>query len=171
LSKEKEIITSQLRRPPQGLLGVAKHCFKGRPLVILTNPILEDKTPFPTVFWLTCPVLVKEVAKLESGGWIDRFQALLDKDEELYQKFVQAHESYRLFRKQLLSPASRMSLSSIKGKVLLETGVGGVRDFRKIKCLHAHYAHFLATGINPIGELIRKKIGEISSCQNECESE
>ena len=44
--------------------------------------------------------------------------------------------------------------------MLRECGVGGLRVPEQVKCLHLHYAHFLATGDNLVGEW----------CENELEA-
>ncbi|MDI6892316.1 MAG: DUF501 domain-containing protein [Actinomycetota bacterium] len=62
MEKDFKVVGNQLGRRPRDLLAVVKRCYKNRPKVIATSPILEDGSPFPTVFWLTCPVLVKKVA-------------------------------------------------------------------------------------------------------------
>src|SRR5260370_38842296 len=48
-------ITRQLGRVPRGLLGVAHRCPCGLPDVVQTAPRLPDGTPFPTLYYLTCP--------------------------------------------------------------------------------------------------------------------
>lgn len=39
-------------------------------------------------------------------------------------------------------------------------GVGGGPSDR-IKCLHAHYAHHLVCGCNPVGEWVTERIGDV----------
>ena len=48
-------VTLQLGRAPRGLLGVAHRCPCGLPDVVETAPRLPDGTPFPTLYYLTCP--------------------------------------------------------------------------------------------------------------------
>ena len=35
-----------------------------------------------------------------------------------------------------------------------------LRDRARVKCLHAHYAHFLATRANPVGEWVHERLPE-----------
>ena len=49
------VIAAQLGRPPRGVHDVAHRCPCGSPDVVATEPRLEDGTPFPTTFYLTCP--------------------------------------------------------------------------------------------------------------------
>lgn len=174
MEKDFKVVGNQLGRRPRDLLAVVKRCYKNRPKVIATSPILEDGSPFPTVFWLTCPVLVKKVAQLEGQGWIERLQALVEKDEGLARRLLEAQRDYSGLRRRLIfsreiSARRRPDLPAGQAAVL-EKGVAGVKDLLKIKCLHAHYAHYLATGTNPVGELIHEKIGEDNpACGGECE--
>ncbi|MGZ6792957.1 MAG: DUF501 domain-containing protein, partial [Mycobacteriales bacterium] len=52
---DREIVARQLGRPPRALVGVAHRCPCGQPDVVETSPRLEDGTPFPTLYYLTCP--------------------------------------------------------------------------------------------------------------------
>jgi|AntRauTorckE5430_2_1112549.scaffolds.fasta_scaffold76900_1 hypothetical protein len=45
-------------------------------------------------------------------------------------------------------------------KALLECGVGGVAYASQVKCLHVHYAHYLATGKNLIGEWVSEELAK-----------
>ena len=48
-------IGDQLGRPPRAIHAVAHRCPCGNPDVVATEPRLDDGTPFPTTFYLTCP--------------------------------------------------------------------------------------------------------------------
>ena len=61
-------VTRQLGRVPRGLLTVAHRCPCGLPDVIETAPRLPDGTPFPTLYYLTCPRAVAAVSRLEARG-------------------------------------------------------------------------------------------------------
>jgi hypothetical protein len=64
------VVSRQLGREPRGPFDVVVRCEHGYPAVIENAPLLEDGTPFPTRFWLTCPSLVAGVARAESVvGW------------------------------------------------------------------------------------------------------
>ncbi|MEA2517732.1 MAG: uncharacterized protein QOG16_1570 [Actinomycetota bacterium] len=108
-------------------------------MVIESHPILEDGSPFPTLYWLTCPILNKRVSTLESGGSMAAVTERLEVDVKLKQRLADALARYR---------ARRDSHVVIK-----ESGgpPGGGPD--RVKCLHAHVAHELAGGDNPIGSL------------------
>ena len=63
-----EIVEAQLGRPLRSDVFVAKHCPLGLPVVIQVPPILDDGTPFPTMYWLTCPLAQKRIGRLEGLG-------------------------------------------------------------------------------------------------------
>jgi hypothetical protein len=63
------LIEKQLNRPLRGEVRVAARCPYGEVEVIATAPLLPDGTPFPTLFWLTCPLLCRSVSGLESGDF------------------------------------------------------------------------------------------------------
>ena len=49
------VVAAQLGRPPAGTRAVAHRCPCGLPDVVETAPRLPDGTPFPTLYYLTCP--------------------------------------------------------------------------------------------------------------------
>ncbi len=163
---DEQIVAWQLGRFPRGLLGVARRCPYGYPQVIQVHPVM-DGTPFPTLFWLTCPFLVQAIDRLEAAGWVKRMEELLTQDTGLARTVEEAHASYRAERAGFLSPEDRALLEShgmLQG--LLEKGIGGTADFRRVKCLHLHTAHALARE-NPIGARVLGLLGEHACPQTE----
>lgn len=155
--EDKRIIAAQLGRTARGLLRVERRCPYGYPQVILVYPLIEGK-PFPTIFWLTCPFLAEEIARMEEAGWIKKMETLLKEDTMLNARLQQAHRAYIEERMGLLSVEDRRFLAdSGMSASLLDKGIGGIGDFRRIKCLHLHVAHALARE-NPIGEIILKAL-------------
>lgn len=108
-------------------------------MVIENHPRLEDGSPFPTLYWLTCPILNKRVSGLESAGSMTTVNEWLDRDASLKDRLLRAITRYR---------ARRSEHAAIE-----ESGgpAGGGPD--RVKCLHAHVAHELAGGDNPIGSM------------------
>jgi len=140
-TRDVEIVTEQLGRPPRGMVGVAARCVCGRPTVVRTAPRLEDGTPFPTTYYLTCPPAVAAVSTLEAGGLMRELTARLATDPDLATAYRAAHEAYLRDRAEL-------------GQVPEIAGVsaGGMPD--RVKCLHVLVAHALAAGagVNPVGD-------------------
>jgi exopolyphosphatase / guanosine-5'-triphosphate,3'-diphosphate pyrophosphatase len=119
-------------------------CATGHPLVIRNHPVDAGGHPFPTLYWLTCPDAVKAVSRIESEGWIKRLDQQAEVDPELRTALRRAHEEYALERGRLHAGAEAWG------------GVGGSKA--GIKCLHAHFAHFVAGGPDPIGAWVSKRI-------------
>src|SRR5690554_3663444 len=120
-----EIIKYQLGREPENIGGIAVFCPFEKPAVLLTLPYSREYGVFPTIYWLSCPYLVKEVSRLEDKGLIREYTVMLEKDCTLKERLMVAHQDYRLARMKLLSNTNRRYLSNKKPilEVLCESGV------------------------------------------------
>ena len=87
-------VAAQLGRPPRGTRAVAHRCPCGRPDVVETTPRLADGTPFPTLFYLTCPRATAACSRLESAGVMKEMADRLADDPELAARYRAAHEDY-----------------------------------------------------------------------------
>jgi exopolyphosphatase/guanosine-5'-triphosphate,3'-diphosphate pyrophosphatase len=121
-------------------------CGPGHPLVIRNHPVDPDGNPFPTLYWLTCPDVAKAVSRIESEGWIRLLGEEAETNPELRTRLRRAHEEYARERGKLHPGAEAWG------------GVGGTAQ--GLKCLHAHYAYFLAGGDDPIGEWVAGRLRE-----------
>ena len=135
--RQRAVISAQLGRPARGEPAVVHTCGFGLPTVVRVAPRLGDGTPFPTVFWLTCPVLRSRIGTLEADHHMVGLNRRLEDEPELAAEYRDAHERYVAFRDAQGDP--------LPG----DPGAGGMP--KHIKCLHVHAAHHLATGDNPIG--------------------
>jgi hypothetical protein len=160
VNTDKKIVDKQLGRIARGVRAVVSRCPKGYPTVVLTDVFLADGTPFPTIFWLTCPELRKRISQVEGDGGLHKIQLLAEHNPTLRRRLIEAHQNYIAYRYLLVDGAD-------KSHTVFRTGVGGVNNLTRIKCLHAHYAHYLATGLNAIGELIHHMISKVS-CPKDC---
>ena len=144
---ERAIIERQLGRPPRALVAVAHRCPCGQPDVVQTAPRLEDGTPFPTVYYLTCPRATAAASRLESAGRMREWQDELATDAELAAGYQAAHDAYLATRDAIDVLPTPMS-------------AGGMPD--RVKCQHALAAHALAAGpgVNPIGDRAVAEMGE-----------
>jgi hypothetical protein len=121
------------------------------PAAIRTSPRLEDGSPFPTLYYLTCPMAVRAVGRVEASGAMRALNDRLSAEPELRAAYEDAHERYR---------AQRDSLARLEDPAT----AGGMPG--RVKCLHALYAHELADG-NPIGAVVRDEV-EPLGCPGPC---
>ncbi len=141
-----EAVAAQLGRPPRALRAVAHRCPCGLPSVVQTHPRLDDGTPFPTLYYLTCSRLTGLVSRIEAGGVMREMTDRLAADPSLAAAYRVAHESYLAERDGVEPLGTRVS-------------AGGMPD--RVKCLHVHVAHALARGpgVNPFGDEVLDQIG------------
>lgn len=134
-------MSAQLGRPLRGARAVAHRCPCGLPDVVETAPRLEDGTPFPTFYYLTCPRAAAAVSTLEASGLMREMTERLAQDPELAQGYQAAHRYY-LARREAVG-----HVPEIAG-----TSAGGMPE--RVKCLHVLVAHALAAGpgVNPLGD-------------------
>ena len=88
------VVSAQLGRPPRSLRAVAHRCPCGLPDVVETAPRLDDGTPFPTLYYLTCPRAVAAVSRLESGGVMREMERELLSEPALRLAYHSAHSDY-----------------------------------------------------------------------------
>ena len=121
--------------------AVAHRCPCGNPDVVETAPALADGTPFPTLYYLTCPRASAAIGRLEASGLMREMTARLREDPELAARYLAAHESYL---------ARRESIGMVEQ--IAGISAGGMPN--RVKCLHVLVAHSLAVGrgVNPLGD-------------------
>ena len=143
------VVRQQLSRPPRAIRAVAHRCPCGNPDVVETSPRLPDGTPFPTLYYLTCPKAVSQVSTLEASGLMRQMTERLGADEELAAGYRAAHEAYLARREQL-------------GAVPETSGISAGGMPTRVKCLHVLVAHSLAAGpgVNPLGDEALAALGE-----------
>lgn len=149
MHEEQETLEAQMGRPLEGSSRVAARCHLGLPVVIESAPVTANGAPFPTLYYLTCPLARTRISRLEHAGWIRDLTARLSSDPDFAREVAQADEAYRGAREALLPPHSPV-------RARLRGGVGGAVG--GIKCLHAHFAHLLAGGANPVGAAIEERV-------------
>jgi uncharacterized protein len=129
-------VAELLGREPAGAFDVVVRDRSGDPVVVRNAPFLDDGTPMPTRFYLVGADLVREVSRLEAAGGVRAAEAEIDADE-----LAALHQRYGADRDSAISPDHEGPRPS--------GGVGGTRV--GVKCLHAHLAHLLAGGDDPVG--------------------
>ncbi|HJR18806.1 MAG TPA: DUF501 domain-containing protein [Actinomycetota bacterium] len=149
-SEDRDVVAVQIGREPRGEIATTVRCEHGLPMVVRTPSTLETGEPFPTLYWLTCPLAARAIGKLESSGEMRVLNERLQADTQLASAYRDAHERYRIDRDG--DPEGR------------DESAGGMPG--RVKCLHALYAHELADA-NPVGAIVRDTI-EPLGCPAPC---
>ena len=143
-ARDRASVRALLGREPLGSFEVVVRDAAGEPVVIRNAPLLDDGTPMPTRYWLVGPTEVLAVSRLEAAGGVRRAEAEVDPAA-----LADAHRRYAAERDAALA-FSRPPADVEPG------GVGGTR--KGVKCLHAHYAWYLAGGDDPVGAWVAAEL-------------
>jgi hypothetical protein len=146
------VVAAQLGRPPRGAAVVAHRCPCGLPDVVQTAPRLPDGSPFPTLYYLTCPRAAAAVSRQEAGGVMRAMTERLAADPDLRRAYRAADADYRARRDAAARAAGVAPLPPAA------QSAGGMPE--RVKCLHALVAHELAVpGSNPLGREVLAAAG------------
>ncbi|CAN5427726.1 DUF501 domain-containing protein [soil metagenome] len=138
---DRAVVADQLGRTPRAIRSVAHRCPCGNPDVIETSPRLPDGTPFPTLYYLTCPKAASMIGTLEASGLMSEMTDRLKVDGELAAAYLAAHQAYLARRE------THGIVAEIAG-----ISAGGMPS--RVTCLHVLVGHSLAAGpgVNPLGD-------------------
>ncbi len=139
---DRDAVAAQLGRSPRSAVDVVARCHLGVPVVIAVPPHLDDGTPFPTRYWLTCPLATRRIGRIESVGGVRAAERRIADDADFRLRFDAAGARYAADRDALIADDTREHRPS--------GGIGGAQA--GVKCLHAHYADHAAGNDNPVGE-------------------
>jgi len=145
VADERARIAELLGRAPMGDFEVVVRRSDGDPAVLRNEPLLPDGTPMPTLYWLCDPALRSAIGTVESDGGVREAEAALGPEV-----IAAAHAAYSVERNQAM-PADHIGPAPYGG-------VGGTRE--GLKCLHAHYAYWLAGGDDPVGQWTNDRLVE-----------
>ncbi|MEM9200163.1 MAG: DUF501 domain-containing protein [Actinomycetota bacterium] len=134
-----ERVAELLGRRPGGAFEIVVRNDAGDPVVLRNAPLLDSGRPMPTRYWLVGDHERRVVGRIESDGGVDRAEADIGLDA-----IQAAHDRYAAERDAAMPPDHSGPRPS--------AGVGGTR--RGVKCLHAHYAWYLAGGDDPVGRWV-----------------
>lgn len=138
-----EAVEALLGRPVQGDFEVVVRHDDGSPVVLRNAPLLHDGTPMPTRYWLVGEPERTLVSRLEADGGVRAAEAEVDPD-----RLAAAHRRYAAERDAAIPAGHEGHRPS--------GGVGGTRV--GVKCLHAHYAWYLAGGDDPVGRWVAERL-------------
>jgi hypothetical protein len=205
LESDKEAVSRQLGYLPPNFVKVSARNGNGSPVAIKTYPLdggaprrqakaalslsesmsVSVGTPFPTLYWLTCPSIAKAIAKMERNGYVSMLEDRLKVDSTMTDQLFSCHKEYARERweclslddKNLLTQTDSSSVQRMRD-VLESTGIAGTNTTAlitqngsrqpAIKCLHAHYADYRSAGQgqgqrrteNPVGRMVHELLAE-----------
>lgn len=138
---DRAVVAAQLGRSPRAVRAVAHRCPCGNPDVVETSPRLPDGSPFPTLYYLTCPRAASSIGTLEASGLMSEMTDRLATDPDLTAAYQAAHEAYLARREEI-------------GQVPEIDGISAGGMPKRVKCLHVLVGHALAVGrgVNPLGD-------------------
>jgi len=138
-----DAVRARLGREPQADYSVAVRDEAGEPVVLCNEPFTRNGRPMPTRFWLVDPELVRAVSALEAAGGVREAEQAIDPAA-----LAAAHDAYAAARDTAVPADHRGPRPT--------GGVGGTRT--GVKCLHAHYAWYLAGGDDPVGAWVDARL-------------
>lgn len=144
---DRDRVEALLGRPPMGPFKVVHRDLAGDPVVIENAPFLDDGTPMPTRFWLIGTEASHRVAVLEANGGVRRAEIEISAD-----LIAAAHARHADGRDAAIPSGHEGPRPT--------GGVGGTRQ--GVKCLHAHYAAFLAGEQDPVGEWVHEQLNRVT---------
>ena len=142
-TEDVEAVRALIGRAPRTAFDVVVRSRDGAPVVIRNAPLERDGTPMPTRYWLVGPVEIAAVGHLEAAGGVRRAESEIDAAA-----IADAHARHGAERDADIPEGWAGPRPA--------GGVGGTR--RGVKCLHAHYAWFLAGGDDPVGRWTQEQL-------------
>lgn len=138
-----EALTALLGKRPRSAFAVVVRDERGRPVVVRNAPLEHDGTPMPTRYWLVGPREIAAVGRIEAAGGVREAEQVISAP-----MIEAAHDRY----------AAERDAAMPEGWVGPRPagGVGGTRV--GVKCLHAHYAWWLAGGDDPVGAWVAERL-------------
>lgn len=170
----RQLVAQQLGYVPKNFLQIEAFTQNGEALVIKSYPVdggspkkkkrIAIGTPFPTLFWLCHADISRAVADLERRGYVSRLSDVIATSPDLRTELDESHVSYAKLRWESIKDEDKKDLPQNFLPMLRDSGIAGAAlDKSKppsIKCLHAHYAHYRATMLNPVGRLVHELLCE-----------
>jgi hypothetical protein len=145
---DRTMVRQLLGREPLADFEVVVRDGSGWPVVIRNAALLPDGRPLPTRYWLVGRHENLVVSRLEAAGGVRQAEAEVDREE-----LAAAHLRYAAERDASIPAGYTGPRPS--------GGVGGTR--LGVKCLHTHYAYFLAGGDDPVGRWVHDRLAAVSA--------
>ncbi len=137
-------VSALIGRKPKTAFSVVVRRVDGVPVVTRNAPLEADGTPMPTRYWLLPSAVANDaIGRIESTGGVRRAEI------EIEASVIEAvHNAYAAERDLALPPEWEGPRPT--------GGVGGTR--KGLKCLHAHYANYLAGNNDAVGEWLEAQL-------------
>lgn len=161
--EQEALVARQLKRQPAIKFQIETKCAYGWPAVVRNLPVTSSGEPNPNLYYLTCPWLRRELARLEDSGYIDKLQRLLISDHQLDYDTKRA-------QKQHVEEYRAAVRSCGAGDDKVQNYIAGSGQPRLLKCLHAQMAFYLVHQDYLLGRAIAEKIGELWCPDQRCSS-
>ena len=142
-------------------------CRHSFPIMVVLNPFLEhalDFTALTNLMWLMCPHLNERIHALESEGLVSEIGKLVKQSPSYSNSMKRAHAEFALLRLKMCGNKLDDAHFFNSFSKVFNTGIGGIRDIEKVKCLHIHYIHSLICRHNVVGKIVSKLLDNDISC-------
>lgn len=139
-------IQEELGRHPDNVIAVTRYCRYGYPQGFISFPIVRGN-PFPAIFWLNCPYLVKKCSIMESGNIHKNLERKIKSNRKIKNEFYESLV--------LLSEVRHLLAGYVKYEFnddFYDLGIGGASKRENIKCLHAFFACYLGGIKSPVSK-------------------
>ena len=100
--------------------------------------------PFPTIYWLTNPLIRTLISQVEIQNGVSRMESRLrSADTNHIQQMSMAHDAYIQTRSNLWTENDSIQFPNYNNHTFSKRGIAGMTKVETVKCLHAHTAHYL----------------------------
>jgi len=129
--KHNNVPNQQIDEESDEISQTSIHSIENHRHYLDSNSIIT--TPFPTLYWLTCPHVSKAISELERRGYVREFQSRLESDDSLARRWLNCHAEYAKERWNVLSPLHRNWLSLMPGDGEGSDGDNGISNAERRK--------------------------------------
>ncbi|MEZ7890537.1 MAG: DUF501 domain-containing protein [Candidatus Wallbacteria bacterium] len=91
----------QFEKPAVNFIGVSARCKFNNPAAFMQDPFQTKDYVFPTLFYLSCPRVVKCVSKLENNGFLGELKCMVTPEKtapalysERYERLISLYQYY-----------------------------------------------------------------------------
>lgn len=154
------------------ICSILERCLHGFPRIIMLSPVKSELTgdqiyyeSLSNILWLTCPYLNEKIHAIEDLGYISRISRFVSNNHQMKEKMSAAHSHFYYLRKRLYRDFFK-DLYPEKLIGLFNTGVGGVRDYTSLKCLHMHFSHYRIYDNNIAGYITQRVLANTIDCRD-----